>query len=62
MRPPYVYVPPRFVIGDRARLKSGSPLLTVVDFDGGDRITVAWHDGNRVQERELHRKTLRREK
>lgn len=37
--------PTKFSIGDRCFLKSGSPMLTVVDVDEiGNMLIVSWHD------------------
>ncbi len=50
---------PNTTIGYRCRLKSGSPVLTVVDILAADRVTVAWvrQDG-RIDEADLMLSTL----
>jgi uncharacterized protein YodC (DUF2158 family) len=50
---------PSLRIGDRCRLNSGGPLMTVVDVDGG-HVTASWRDGEAVLEWRWHRATVRR--
>lgn len=46
-------------IGDRVRLASGGPILLVVDVaPKGQRVTVAWREGNLVREQSLFRACL----
>jgi hypothetical protein len=52
---------PPLIVGDYARLNSGSPKLLVVDTAGDDAVTVAWRDSSdEVRERVFPRICLRR--
>ena len=39
-----------FQVGDVVKLKSGSPTMTVVEYDAEyDLVTAKWHDGKEVK-------------
>ena len=48
----------KFKVGDRVRLKSGGPCMTVISVDDDNYYSVTWFDGNNRLTDELHEDTL----